>query len=331
MPCICQSDLWRIASPFMDLVPTMSEMIGEQVAGILLDGRVAIVTGAGGGLGRAHALALAAHGAKVVVNDMGSARDGKGISISAAEQVVGEICAKGGEAFANGADVTSPDEVAAMVGDAMGRWGRVDILINNAGILRDRTFAKMDMADFRKVVDVHLMGAVHCTKAVWDGMREQGYGRVVFTTSSSGLFGNFGQANYGAAKMALVGLMQTLRLEGAKYGIHVNCLSPSAATRMTGDILEDEKLTALDPAKVSPAVVMLAAQSAPNGAIICAGAGHFGAAHVTLTAGQTLQGVAIAEDLSSKWDRITDRHGDFVPEHGPEQAAWEYEAASRRI
>lgn len=298
---------------------------------MLLEGRVAIVTGAGGGLGRAHALALAEHGAMVVVNDMGSARDGAGNSMDAAEQVVAEIVRLGGEAFANGADVTSEEQVAAMVAEATHRWGRVDILVNNAGILRDRTFAKMDISDFRKVVDVHLMGAVHCTKAVWDGMRERRYGRVVFTTSSSGLFGNFGQANYGAAKMALVGLMQTLRLEGAKYGIHVNCLSPSAATRMTGDVMNDEKLSALDPAKVSPAVVALAVESAPNGAIICAGAGHFGAAHVTLTNGHTLSGTEIVPNLLSKLDLVTDRREAFIPAHGPSQAAWEYEAASRSI
>lgn len=297
----------------------------------LLEGRIAIVTGAGGGLGRAHALALASHGAKVVVNDMGSARDGAGTSIDAAEQVVAEIVGSGGEAFANGADVTSETQVAAMVADANERWGRVDILVNNAGILRDRTFAKMDLADFRKVVDVHLMGAVYCTKAVWDGMRDREYGRVVFTTSSSGLFGNFGQANYGAAKMALVGLMQTLRLEGARYGIHVNCLSPSAATRMTGDIMEDKKLAALDPAKVSPAVVALAAEAAPNGVVICAGAGHFGAAHVTLTGGNTLSGANVAQNLLSQWDEVADRNNAFIPSHGPDQAAWEYEAARQFI
>jgi NAD(P)-dependent dehydrogenase (short-subunit alcohol dehydrogenase family) len=296
----------------------------------LLEGRVAIVTGAGGGLGRAHALALASHGAKVVVNDMGSARDGAGSSMDAAEQVVAEIVSGGGEAFANGADVTSEAQVAVMVAEATRRWGGIDILVNNAGILRDRTFAKMDLSDFRKVVDVHLMGAVHCTKAVWDDMRDRRYGRIVFTTSSSGLFGNFGQANYGAAKMALVGLMQTLRLEGAKYGIHVNCLSPSAATRMTGDIMEDEKLAALDPAKVSPAVVALAAETAPNGAIVCAGAGHFGAAHITLTSGRTLRGANVAEDLLSQWDDVTDRSKAFIPAHGPDQAAWEYEVAMRQ-
>jgi NAD(P)-dependent dehydrogenase (short-subunit alcohol dehydrogenase family) len=190
-------------------------------------GRVAIVTGAGGGLGRQHALALAARGAKVVVNDLGGARDGSGHSLTAAEAVVAEIRAAGGEAIANGASVTDWDAV-----QTMDTWGRVDILVNNAGILRDKTFAKMDLADFRLVVDVHLMGAVHCTKAVWPHMMEQKYGRVLMTTSSTGLYGNFGQSNYGAAKLALVGFMQTLALEGAKYDIRVNSLAPTAATRI---------------------------------------------------------------------------------------------------
>ena len=200
-------------------------------------GRVAIVTGAGGGLGRQHALALAARGARVVVNDLGGARDGSGASASAADAVVHEIAPAGGEAIANGASVTDFDAVQAMVAQAMDAWGRVDVLVNNAGILRDKSFAKMDLADFRLVLDVHLMGAVHCTKAVWPIMMAQKYGRIVMTTSSTGLYGNFGQTNYGAAKMALVGLMQTLALEGAKHDIRVNCLAPTAATRMTEDLL----------------------------------------------------------------------------------------------
>ncbi|MGE3066971.1 MAG: SDR family NAD(P)-dependent oxidoreductase, partial [Hyphomicrobiaceae bacterium] len=203
-------------------------------------GRVAIVTGAGNGLGRQHALALAARGAKVVVNDFGGARDGSGGSLSAAEQVVAEIKAAGGEAMADGCSVTDFAGVTAMVANALKAWGRVDILVNNAGILRDKSFAKMELDDFRRVIDVHLMGAVHCTKAVWDTMRAQNYGRIVMTTSSSGLYGNFGQSNYGAAKMAVVGLMQVLSLEGAKNNIHVNCLAPTAATRMTEDILSQD-------------------------------------------------------------------------------------------
>ena len=194
------------------------------------DNRVAIVTGAGGGLGREHALALAARGAKVVVNDLGGARDGSGGSSSAAEAVVAEIKAAGGEALANGASVTEADAVQTMIDQALDRWGRIDILVNNAGVLRDKSFAKMTLEDFRFVVDVHLMGAVNCTKAVWESMRERNYGRIVMTTSSSGLYGNFGQSNYGAAKMALVGLMQTLAIEGAKNDIRVNCLAPTAHT-----------------------------------------------------------------------------------------------------
>ena len=193
-----------------------------------LTGRVAIVTGAGGGLGRQHALLLARLGAKVVVNDLGSSVSGGGASPSAAQAVVEEILAAGGVAVANGSSVTDFTQVEAMVAEVMARWGRVDILVNNAGILRDKSFTKMDLSDFRLVVDVHLMGAVHCTKAVWEVMRRQNYGRIVMTTSSSGLYGNFGQANYGAAKMALVGLMQTLAIEGAKNNIRVNCIAPTA-------------------------------------------------------------------------------------------------------
>src|SRR5687768_271971 len=209
----------------------------EQQMTVRFDGRVAIVTGAGGGLGRLHALGLAARGAKVVVNDLGGTLDGSGGTPSAALAVVDEIGAAGGEAIVSGASVTDFGAVQTMVGEAMQRWGRVDILINNAGILRDKSFTKMEIADFRLVMEVHLMGAVHCCKAVWDIMRAQNYGRIVMTTSSSGLFGNFGQANYGAAKMALVGLMQTLSIEGAKNNIRVNCLAPTAATRMTENLM----------------------------------------------------------------------------------------------
>src|SRR5271154_1351316 len=204
---------------------------------IRFDGRVAIVTGAGNGLGRAHALGLAERGAKVVVNDFGGARDGTGGSSEAADKVVAEIKAAGGEAIAAACSVPDEAGVKAMVEAAVSTWGRVDILVNNAGILRDKTFAKMEIADFRAVLDVHLMGAVHCTKAVWEIMRAHNSGRIVLPTSSSGLYGNFGQSNYGAAKMALVGLMQTLSLEGAKHNIHVNCLAPTAATRMTEGLM----------------------------------------------------------------------------------------------
>ena len=284
------------------------------------NGRVAIVTGAGGGLGRLHALALAARGARVVVNDLGGARDGSGGSVSAAEAVVREIVQAGGEAIANGASVTDADAVTAMVAEAMAAWGRVDILVNNAGILRDKSFAKMTLADFRLVVDVHLMGAVHCTQAVWPIMVAQKYGRIVMTTSSSGLYGNFGQANYGAAKMALVGLMQTLSIEGAKYDIRVNCLAPTAATRMTQDLMTEAVLDALKPEAVVPAMLVLASQDAPNRTILCAGAGSFEAAHITLTPGAWIgSGADAPERLAAQLAAVTARDGETVPESGSAQ------------
>ncbi|HMQ20524.1 MAG TPA: SDR family NAD(P)-dependent oxidoreductase, partial [Sphingopyxis sp.] len=284
-----------------------------------LAGRVAIVTGAGGGLGRAHAHLLARHGARVVVND----RDGE-----AAERVAAEIAAAGGQAMAAPASVTDEAEVAAMVHMATLAWGGVDILVNNAGILRDRSFAKMDLADFRLVVDVHLMGAVICSKAVWDGMRERRYGRIVMTTSSSGLYGNFGQANYGAAKMALVGLMQTLAIEGEKYGIRVNCLAPTAATAMTGGVLADAALAHLAPEAVSPGLVALVAQDAPTRAILCAGAGHFARANVTLTEGLFIgTGDDAAARVAAEWDRLSDRRGEIVPAYGFTQAERELASA----
>jgi NAD(P)-dependent dehydrogenase (short-subunit alcohol dehydrogenase family) len=242
---------------------------------IRFDGRVAIVIGAGGGLGRLHALALAERGAAVVVNDLGGTLDGNGGTPTAANAVVEEIRAAGGKAIASAASVTDFAAVEAMVQAAVGEWGRVDILVNNAGILRDKSFVKMEIDDFRLVLDVHLMGAVHCTKAVWEVMREQKYGRIVMTTSSTGLYGNFGQSNYGAAKMALVGLMQTLSLEGAKYDIRVNCLAPTAATRMTAGLMPEPVLKQLEPGSVTPALLALVAQDAPTRAILCAGAGAF--------------------------------------------------------
>lgn len=283
-------------------------------------GRVAIVTGAGGGLGRQHALALARRGAKVVVNDLGGALDGVGESIGAAQQVVDEIKAAGGEAIANGASVTDFDAVQAMVQQAMDAWGRVDILVNNAGILRDKSFSKMDLADFRLVVDVHLMGAVHCSKAVWAIMNAQKYGRIVMTTSSSGLYGNFGQSNYGAAKMALVGLMQTLSIEGAKNDIRVNCLAPTAATRMTGGLLPQEVLDVLKPEAVVPAMLVLAAQDAPTRTILCAGAGTFEAAHVTLTGGVFIGiGDDAPEELAGRLAEVTERADEIAPQSGSAQ------------
>ncbi|MDQ0037436.1 NAD(P)-dependent dehydrogenase (short-subunit alcohol dehydrogenase family) [Variovorax boronicumulans] len=285
-------------------------------------GRVAIVTGAGGGLGRQHALALAARGAKVVVNDLGGARDGSGGSVSAAQAVVDEIVAAGGEAIANGASVTDFEAVQAMVQQAVDAWGRVDILVNNAGILRDKSFSKMEIADFKLVVDVHLMGAVNCTKAAWALMNAQKYGRIVMTTSSSGLYGNFGQSNYGAAKLALVGLMQTLSIEGAKNDIRVNCLAPTAATRMTEDLFPKEMLEAFQPDAVVPAMLVLASQDAPNRTVLCAGAGVFEAAHITLTQGVWLgSGPDAPEQLAARLAEVTSREGEVVPQSGATQGS----------
>ncbi len=292
-------------------------------------GRVAIVTGAGGGLGRQHALALGARGARVLVNDFGGARDGSGGSSSAAEAVAQEIRAAGGEALANDASVTDFAAVQAMVAQAVAAWGRVDILVNNAGILRDKTFAKMDLADFELVLNVHLMGAVHCTKAVWAMMNEQKYGRIVMTTSSTGLYGNFGQTNYGAAKLALVGLMQTLALEGAKNNIRVNCLAPTAATRMTEGLLPEAVLAALKPEAVVPAMLVLASEDAPTRAILCAGAGAFEAAHITLTQGKWIgQDAQAPERLAAALGEVMDRAGETVPQSGAAQGASEVAKAT---
>ena len=288
---------------------------------IELGGRVAIVTGAGGGLGREHALLLARRGARVVVNDLGEGAD----------SVAAEIIAAGGLALAVRASVADAGAVEEMVAQVLTDWGRIDILVNNAGILRDKSFAKMELADFRAVVDVHLMGAVHCCKAVWEPMRAQGHGRIVMTTSSSGLYGNFGQANYGAAKMALVGLAQTLALEGAKYDIRVNCLAPTAYTRMMEGILPQDQLDALDPALVSPALLALVADDAPTRAILCAGAGSYELAHVTLTEGIHLGREATPEAIVSRWDALADRAGETVPDTGFDQARHELRKAGIAI
>jgi NAD(P)-dependent dehydrogenase (short-subunit alcohol dehydrogenase family) len=295
------------------------------------DGRVAIVTGAGGGLGREHALALAKRGAKVVVNDLGGARDGSGSSASAAEAVVAEIAAAGGEAMANAASVTDHAAVEAMVAAAMAKWGRVDILVNNAGVLRDKTFAKMEMDDFRFVMDVHLMGAVHCTKAVWDIMRDQNYGRIVMTTSSSGLYGNFGQSNYGAAKMALVGLMQTLSIEGAKNDIRVNCLAPTAHTRMTEDLGARLPLELLGPDTVSPGLLHLVSEDSPSRCILTAGAGGFERAYVTITQGIRAVGEDAPEQVAARFAEISDRTGEIVPEMGAAQGMIELTKAQQAL
>ena len=273
---------------------------------IRFDGRVAIVTGAGNGLGRSHALGLAARGAKVVVNDLGGARDGSGGSSEAALKVVEEIKAMGGEAIANGANVADEAAVNAMVAEAMAKWGRVDILVANAGILRDKTFAKMDIADFRTVLDVHLMGSAICAKAVWEIMRTQNYGRIVFTSSSSGLYGNFGQANYGAAKSAMVGLMNVLHLEGEKFNIHVNTLAPTAATRMTEELLPKEALSVMTPESITPGVLYLVSENGPSRVILDAGAGGFARTYVLETEGVTLTGADLTpEKVAENFDAIS--------------------------
>jgi NAD(P)-dependent dehydrogenase (short-subunit alcohol dehydrogenase family) len=255
---------------------------------IRFDGRVAIVTGAGNGLGRAHALGLASRGAKVVVNDFGGARDGTGGSSTPAEAVVEEIRKSGGEAMADGADVSNYEQVTAMVAKATAKWGSVDLLCANAGILRDKSFGKMEVADFAKVIDVHLTGTFYCCKAVWNGMRERNYGRIVVTTSSSGLYGNFGQANYGAAKTGMIGLMNVLAEEGRKTGIRVNTISPTAATRMTEELLPPAALALMKPEAITPAVLFLLSENAPTRTILGAGAGSFALIKILETEGINL-------------------------------------------
>ncbi len=276
---------------------------------IRFDDQVVIVTGAGGGLGRCHALEFARRGAKVVVNDLGAAVDGSGGSSAAADAVVAEIRAAGGEAIADGASVTNDAGVAALVDRAMSKWGRIDALIANAGILRDKSFAKMELADFATVVDVHLMGTVKPVKAMWEIMRTQNYGRIVVTTSSTGLYGNFGQANYGAAKLALVGLMNTLKLEGSKNDIRVNAISPVAATRMTDALFPPQMLEKFAPQHVTPGVVYLASRDAPNGAILTAGAGVFALAQIVETEGAFIGENAKAEAIRDRWAEIADPAG----------------------
>ena len=270
------------------------------------EGKVAIITGAGGGLGRCHALELAKRGCKVVVNDLGGAMDGTGGSSDAAMAVVAEIKAAGGEAIANGGSVSDPQGAKSMVQDAMNAWGRVDILINNAGILRDKTFHKMDMSDFNVVMNVHLTGAAMVTREVWEIMRAQNYGRIVMTTSPTGLYGNFGQANYGAAKLAQVGLMHTLKIEGAKYNIRVNTIAPVAATRMTESIMPEAVLKKLGPELVTPAVVYLCTEDAPNGVIIQAQGGRYSTAIIVENDGVDLGMDATVEDIAENYKKIVE-------------------------
>jgi len=288
---------------------------------IRLDGQVAIVTGAGQGLGRTHALALAERGAKIVINDLGGARDGTGQSSQAAESVVAEIKANGGQAIANGANVADFEQVEAMVQQTMDSWGRIDILINNAGILRDKSFLKMTPEDFRLVIDVHLMGSFNCAKAVWAIMREQSYGRIVFTSSSSGLYGNFGQSNYGAAKMGVIGLMNVLHLEGAKYNIHVNALSPAAGTRMTEDIFPTELFDLFAPEAVSPGIVFLSGPDAPSRKIMTAAAGSFAVCKIYETEGLNFTPEELtAEVIAENWSKIDNADQQRELQAGGEQS-----------
>jgi NAD(P)-dependent dehydrogenase (short-subunit alcohol dehydrogenase family) len=287
---------------------------------IRFDGKVAIVTGAGGGLGRQHALELARRGAKVVVNDLGGSMDGSGGNSAAAEAVVAEIKAAGGEAIANGASVTDDAGVAHLVQQTMDAFGRIDILIANAGILRDKSFSKMELADFEAVMQVHVWGTFKPIKAVWEIMKTQNYGRIVVTTSSSGMYGNFGQANYGAAKMAVLGLMNTLKIEGQKNNIRVNAISPVAATRMTEGLMPPEVLEKLKPEYVTPGVVYLVSEDAPTGAILTAGAGAFALSRIFETEGVYLgEGGLSVEEVAANWEKISDTEGQKAYFAGGEQ------------
>jgi hypothetical protein len=275
---------------------------------ISFDQRVVIVTGAGGGLGREHALQFARRGAKVVVNDFGGSMDGNGGSSEPARQVVAEIEAIGGEAMAHGANVSDPDHVADMVGKTISRWGRVDVLVNNAGILRDQSFAKMTHETFRAVVDVHLLGSAYCSLAVWPHMREAGYGRIVLTSSASGVYGNFGQANYGAAKMAMVGLMNVLHLEGSKYNIRTNTLVPAAATRMTENLTPPHILALMKTSAVSPAVLFMASDDAPSKTILAAGSGGYSRIYVMESEGIYLpEDERTPEAIAARFDELGDK------------------------
>jgi NAD(P)-dependent dehydrogenase (short-subunit alcohol dehydrogenase family) len=273
---------------------------------ISFKGKIAIVTGAGGGLGKCHALELANLGARVVVNDLGGSTDGSGHSNNPAQEVVDEIVAAGGEAIASYASVSDEQGAASIVQDAISKWGRVDIVINNAGILRDKSFSKASMEDFHKVIDVHLWGSIYVTKAAWAHMIAQQYGRILMTTSSSGLFGNFGQTNYGTAKMGVIGLMNSLKLEGAKYNIHINAIAPVAATRLTEALMPDDMRSALEPRTVTPAALYLCSDEAPNGVILQAAGGNYQRIAIVESKGKNLGPGTTADDIARHFFDITD-------------------------
>ncbi len=294
-------------------------------------GKVAIVTGAGGGLGKSHALELARRGAKVVVNDLGGSVDGSGGSSDSADQVVREILKLGGEAISNGSSVTDDKGIKLMIDQTISEYGRIDILINNAGILIDKSFSKMEISDFEKVLSVHLIGSVKATKSVWEIMKEQNYGRIIVTSSSSGLYGNFGQTNYGAAKLGLVGFMNTLKLEGQKYNVHCNALTPVAYTRMTSNLMPPEAKKLLTPESVTPAVIYLASENAPNGIILCAGAGVYSVSKIMESDGLSLGLDATAEDIVKNWDKISDFSNAKPFSMGGEQTGKVFEKAMETI
>ena len=298
---------------------------------IRFDDQVAIVTGAGGGIGKQHALELARRGAKVVVNDLGGGVDGTGTS-DASEAVVDQILTEGGETIANGASVTDLDAIKDMTEQVVSKWGKIDILVNNAGILRDKTFHNVSMDDFNLVMDVHFQGTLNCTHTIYPIMRENGYGRIVFTSSSSGVFGNFGQSNYGAAKMAMVGLMNTLKLEGQKYNVFSNTITPVAYTRMTENLMPEDFGKQFQPEYITPAVLYLASDQAPNGAIMAAGAGVFSRILIHETMGISLgtEEDMTPENISASWEKISDMSDARLLQNGGEQTLKIFELLTKK-